>query len=259
MKKFVLVLAMVLGGLAAFVATRPAEFLVVRSRMFAAPPEVVHAYVNDLHRWSEWSPWEKLDPALRSEHAGAPEGPGASYQFAGNEQAGEGRMTITDSRAPDSVTLRLELVRPFPATHTLQFDMLHTGLGTEVTWSLSGRNDFLGKARALVFDVDQLFGPRFEQGLAALDAVTAAAHAAAEAEAAAAALAEAAAAPAAGEGAAEPGAAPPAPGAAEQPAPNAGAQPAPNAGEQPAPAAPAPAAEPAAESVPASPAPPGAR
>jgi hypothetical protein len=203
LKNLVLVLAVVVGGLVAFVATRPSEFLVVRSRTFAAPPEVVHAYVNDLHRWTEWSPWEKLDPALMREYSGAPAGPGASYRFVGNEQVGEGRMTITDSRAPDSVTLRLEFVKPFVATNTVQFDILATGLGTEVTWSMTGRNDFVAKAVGLVVNVDKRVGTEFEKGLAELDAVTAAA---ATAAAAAAVSAEAAA-------AAAPAPATPAPGA----------------------------------------------
>ena len=175
LKNLALVLVLVLAALAAFIATRPSEFLILRSRTLAAPPEAVFAYVNDLHKWVEWSPWEKRDPGMKREYSGAPEGAGASYQWAGNDEVGEGRMTITDSHAPDSVTLRLEFLKPYPATNTAQFDILPGGLGTDVTWSMTGHNSYMAKAFSLFMNMDKLVGGDFEKGLAALDTVTAAA------------------------------------------------------------------------------------
>ena len=35
-----------------------------------APPEQVFALINDFHRWGEWSPWEKLDPAMNRTFGG---------------------------------------------------------------------------------------------------------------------------------------------------------------------------------------------
>jgi uncharacterized protein YndB with AHSA1/START domain len=174
-KNLIIFLALVLGGLAAYIATRPSESLIVRSRTFAAPPEVVFAYVSDFHRWTEWSPWEKLDPALKREYSGADAGEGASYHWIGNEEVGEGRMTITNVEAPNSVTIRLEFKRPFQAVNTAQFDIVAGGLGTDVTWSMTGHNGFVAKAFGLVVDTDKLVGQSFEQGLADLDTVTAAA------------------------------------------------------------------------------------
>jgi uncharacterized protein YndB with AHSA1/START domain len=174
-KRLVILLALVLGGLAAYIAMQPSEFLIVRSRTLAAPPEVVFAYVSDFHRWTEWSPWEKRDPALRREYSGAEAGEGAVYHWVGNEEVGAGRMTIMNAEPPHAVTIRLEFLKPFPAVNTAQFDILKGGLGTEVTWSMTGRNGFVSKAFALVMDVDKLVGRDFEQGLADLDTVTAAA------------------------------------------------------------------------------------
>jgi hypothetical protein len=174
-KYVALVLVLILAGLAGFIATRPSEFLIARSRTLAAPPEVVHAYVNDFHKWAEWSPWEKIDPGMMREYSGAPAGAGASYHWLGNDEVGEGRMTITESRAPESVIIRLEFLKPFAATNTAEFFILHDGLGTEVTWSMTGHNGFLAKAFGLFLNVDKRVGGDFEKGLADLDAVTAAA------------------------------------------------------------------------------------
>ena len=74
LKKIAVVLVLILVVVAGYVATRPADFRIVRSRKVAAPPEVVHAYVNDFHKWPEWSPWEKLDPAMKRDYSGAPAG-----------------------------------------------------------------------------------------------------------------------------------------------------------------------------------------
>jgi Polyketide cyclase / dehydrase and lipid transport len=170
-----LALLVVVVALLAFVATRPAEFRLVRSRTLAAAPELVHTFVNDFHKWPAWSPWEKLDPTMKREISGAPSGTGAIYYWSGNNKAGEGRMTITDSRAPKSVTIRLEFIKPWTATNTTQFDFAPRGSGTEVTWAMSGRNNFMAKAFSLFMNMEKMVGPDFEKGLAGLDAATAAA------------------------------------------------------------------------------------
>src|SRR5262245_33525573 len=107
-KKIAVVVVLILAGLVGYIATRPSEFRLTRSRTVAAPPEVVHAFVNDFRKWSEWSPWEKLDPALKREYSGPPAGTGSTYHWVGNDQVGEGRMTITESRPSQNVTIRLE-------------------------------------------------------------------------------------------------------------------------------------------------------
>jgi hypothetical protein len=173
-KKIVLALVLLLGLFAAYVATRPAELRVARSRTMKAPPDVVHAHLSDFHRWSEWSPWEKLDPTMKREVSGPPSGPGAQYFWSGNDQVGEGRMTITDSKPPESVTIRLEFVKPWAATNTTVFDLAPSGAGTNVTWSMTGHNNFMAKAVGVFMDMDALIGADFEKGLANLDAATAA-------------------------------------------------------------------------------------
>ena len=104
LRKIFVGVAVGLAALAAYIATRPAHFSISRSRTLAAPPDVVHAHVNDFHKWPAWSPWEKRDPAMTREYSGASAGPGASYSWKGNNDVGEGRMTIIDGRPPQSVT-----------------------------------------------------------------------------------------------------------------------------------------------------------
>ena len=73
-----------LGALAVFsvvVATRPSHFHVERSAAVPAPPAAVFPLIDDFHRWPEWSPWEKMDPALQRSYSGPASGLGAGYAW----------------------------------------------------------------------------------------------------------------------------------------------------------------------------------
>ncbi len=175
LKKIGIAVLVVLAALAVVITTRPGEFKIARSRNMAASPDVVYTYVSDFHKWQEWSPWEKLDPSMKKEFSGAASGTGAVYAWIGNDKVGEGRMTITESRPPESVTIRLEFLKPWTATNTTQFDFAPSGGGTKVTWSMSGHNNFVSKAFSLFMDMEKMIGPDFERGLESLDKATAAA------------------------------------------------------------------------------------
>jgi hypothetical protein len=175
---FLKTLAVVLVAVIAllgFIATRPSDFRVTRTRTVAAAPEVVYGYVNDFRKWTEWSPWEKRDPALKREYSGSPAGPGASYHWVGNNQVGEGRMTIMESRPAQSIDIRLEFIKPWSGTNAAHFDFAPSGTGTSVTWTMSGEKNFMAKAFGLLVDVDRMVGTDFDRGLENLDAVSGAA------------------------------------------------------------------------------------
>jgi hypothetical protein len=161
----VLVVAVVVG-----VGSRPDHFRIERSARVDAPSDVVFALINDLHEWTKWSPWEKLDPAMKKTYEGPKAGRGASYAWKGNSKAGEGRMTITESRPNEAVALDLVFLKPFPATNVTTFVLAPSEAGTNVTWSMEGRNRFMGKAMALFIDMDKLIGKDFERGLAGMNA-----------------------------------------------------------------------------------------
>ena len=93
------------------VATRPADFRVSRSLTTAAPPAAIFPHVNELKKWEPWSPWMKLDPNARSTFEGPESGKGAAMSWAGNNQVGEGKMTITESKPSELIRFTLRFVR----------------------------------------------------------------------------------------------------------------------------------------------------
>jgi hypothetical protein len=165
------VLVVVFIAFAAVVALQPADFRIVRAATISAPPEVVFAQVNDFHKWQAWSPWAKLDPAAKNTFEGPSAGTGAIFSWAGNDKVGEGRMTLTESHPNDLIRIKLEFVKPFEATNTTEFTFKPEGNQTEVTWSMSGRNNFIGKAFCLLMNMDKTVGGDFEKGLADMKAI----------------------------------------------------------------------------------------
>jgi hypothetical protein len=69
---------------------------VQRTASIKAPPEKIYPLISDFHSWSSWSPYEKMDPAMKKTHSGAPAGKGVVYELEGNKNVGKGRMEITD-------------------------------------------------------------------------------------------------------------------------------------------------------------------
>jgi len=155
----------------AVVAFQPSEFRVTRTATIAAPAPAVFAQVNDFHNWPAWNPWGKIDPKMTHRYEGAPSGVGAIYSWAGNHEVGEGRMTLTDSRPSDLIRIKLEFMKPFAATSVAEFSFKPQGDQTAVTWSMTGKNNFMAKAIHLVMNMDKMIGGQFEKGLADMKSI----------------------------------------------------------------------------------------
>jgi uncharacterized protein YndB with AHSA1/START domain len=168
-------LAVVVAGLAVVIALQPSDFRVSRTATIAAPAPVVFAQVNDFHNWTAWSPWAKLDPAMKQTYEGAPAGAGAIYTWVGNREVGEGRMTIVESRPGDLIRVKLDFVKPLAGTSVAEFTFRPEGDRTAVTWTMTGEKSFVAKAIHLVLSMDRMIGDQFEKGLAAMKTVAEAA------------------------------------------------------------------------------------
>ena len=167
--KILIGVAVVIALLAIFIATRPAEFVVSRSATMATTPAAVFTQLNDFHKWEAWSPWAKMDPNVKSTFEGPTSGEGAKFAWDGNSDVGAGNMTITESVPNDHVRIRLEFVRPFAGVNDTLFTIKPVGDKTNVTWNMSGRNNFITKAISLFMDCDKMVGPQFEKGLASME------------------------------------------------------------------------------------------
>jgi hypothetical protein len=155
-----------------YVAMQPTEGHVVRSATIAAPPAAVFPHVNELKKWDAWSPWAKLDPNAKVSFAGPVAGAGAKFSWSGNDEIGEGTMTIVDSKPDELVNIRTDFTKPFAGTSVTDFTFKPEGGSTVVTWDMkTDQSSFLMRAMCVIFNGNKMIGDQFEKGLSSLKTV----------------------------------------------------------------------------------------
>jgi len=171
LRKLLLGVVVLIAAVLLLATRQPDTFSVERRLVMNAPPERVFAQINDFHAWDAWSPWAKLDPAMQATYSGAAQGVGAVYEWRGNSDVGEGRMTIKSATAPSEVMIALDFLTPFESHNVTTFMLTPTGSGTEVIWSMKGNAEYATKLMTMFASMDKMVGPDFSTGLEQLKAV----------------------------------------------------------------------------------------
>jgi hypothetical protein len=169
-KKIAFGLAAVIVIILGLAAMQPDSYSVTRSASIKAPPDQLIAMIADFNRWRDWSPWEKLDPAMHRTISTPASGPGATYAWTGNKDVGKGRMDIA-SVTPNQVVINLEFIEPFASRNMTAFTVTPAGDGSKVVWTMSGPMAFPSKIMAVFVSMDRMIGKDFERGLAQMKAL----------------------------------------------------------------------------------------
>jgi hypothetical protein len=158
----------------ACVVAQPDEYVVERTVTIKAPVSKIFAQVNNFHNWVNWSPWEKLDPAMKTTFADQELGQGAVCRWVGNDKAGEGSMIITESEKNIHITVRLDFVKPAAMSVQSVFYFTPQDKDTLIRWRMTGKKNFFEKAVQLLNPgkMDKIFGNDLQNGLAGLKAAT---------------------------------------------------------------------------------------
>jgi hypothetical protein len=166
LKKILIALLALIAIFVIVVALQPSEFHVERTATMAAPAATVFDQVNDFHKWDAWSPWAKLDPNAKIAFEGPPSGAGTIMTWAGNNQVGEGKMTLAESKPNELVKINVDIVKPMAGSSTTEFAFKPDADKTAVTWRMSGHQNFLAKAMCLVMNGKKMMGEIMDKGLA---------------------------------------------------------------------------------------------
>lgn len=165
-------LAIVLALVVVFLAggmLLPDHVEVERSIDVDRPPAQVHALVNDLSRFNEWSPWAARDPQASYRFEGPAAGIGARMHWQGNAEVGVGSLSILESEAPGSV-LTAVAFEGFDEPALARFDIAARDGGSTVSWRF--RSDLRGPTmRWLGLFIGRGVGADYERGLASLKAL----------------------------------------------------------------------------------------
>lgn len=171
LKYILLIVALALIAVLIAAAFRPDTFRVERAIQINAPADRIYPLIDDFHRWTAWSPWEKRDPALKRDYSGAASGKGAVYAWEGNKDVGQGRMEILEAVPPSRIVIKLDFLKPFEAHNTAEFTLQPVAGGTELRWAMQGPQPYLFKLMNLLFNMDKMVGKDFEAGLASIKAI----------------------------------------------------------------------------------------
>lgn len=160
-----------IAAILVYASTRPDSFRVERSTAMNAPAEKIFPHIDGLKRWTEWSPYEGRDPAMKRAYSGAESGKGAVYEWDGNDNVGKGRMEIVDSTPPHRVVIKLDFLKPFEGHNMAELTVEPKGGQTIVTWAMYGPSTFMTKLIGTFMDMDDMIGRDFAAGLAKLKTV----------------------------------------------------------------------------------------
>lgn len=154
-----------------YASTRPDSFRVERQTTIKAPPDKVFANLQDFKLWANWSPREKLDPAMVRTFSATTSGKGADYTWA-SDKAGAGRMEFLEVTPSSQLKIKLDFTQPFEAHNTVDFSLVPKGDSTQVTWAMYGPSNLMVKVIHIFMSMDGIVGKDFVKGLADLKAVS---------------------------------------------------------------------------------------
>ncbi len=115
----------------------PKKLIVEVSTKIESPSNVSFNLVNDLEKWSLWSPVHSLDPESIHEYTDNSEGVGAKWSWKGNENIGVGSQTIINSHSPDSIKMSLEFKGTKGEAFTF-WTFEENKNKTKVSWKIEG-------------------------------------------------------------------------------------------------------------------------
>jgi polyketide cyclase/dehydrase/lipid transport protein len=164
-----IVIAVVVAIILLYAATKPNSFRVSRTTNIHASAAHIFPLVNNLADHSRWSPFAR-DPKVNNKVSNPPDGEGARVDFDGSCA---GWLVITDSAPPSRIEMRLVMTKPMKADNQVEFGFVSYGRdSTDVTWTMSGPQPYLGKLMSVFINCDKMVGKQFEQGLADLKKIS---------------------------------------------------------------------------------------
>ncbi len=131
-------------------------------------PGAVFEVLDGFEHFPEWSPWLRNRPDMEYTRSGPDRGAGARLEWSdGVGDAGDGRLTILDSREAEQIDMELELQERYRSDS--RFELEPVAGGTRVTWAMSmefGTFDLVGRYLGLM--LPGLIGRDYQLGLEAL-------------------------------------------------------------------------------------------
>lgn len=163
MMRLVLGLLVLIGIMAGVAFGLPAHVTVTRSKSISAPESIVFPYLNNLHEFSEWSPWQLRDPQLKVTYGGPQLGKGAEVKWTSEKPSvGTGSMQILESEPNHSIDLAVDFNG---LEGTGSYYVVPDGSGSKVTWNFVYESGSSPLKRWKALMLDGFVGAEYSAGL----------------------------------------------------------------------------------------------
>ena len=122
-------------------------------------------YIALLKNMEEWHFWKTYDENIIYMSSGPVSGEGATLNWSGNDQVGNGFLKIIKADAPRYLELQLKYTEPWDAEATNYFEIVPADEGSKITWGYKAKNSFISRMSMLFMNMDELLGADYEIGL----------------------------------------------------------------------------------------------
>ncbi len=170
MKVFKLILGIffvVLLLIAFWWATLEDNYYIERQLVIQATPAQIMTSTKSFKNWINWSPWQQADPEAKFTYEGEDGTVGSSMRWDSKaDTVGVGTMTMDQIYGDDSIRYTIIFEHPWQMVSDGGFNCTVTDSGTLLTWY--DKADLPFEMRPVGKMIDDMIGPKFEMGLAAI-------------------------------------------------------------------------------------------
>ena len=174
MKKFLrfigVLLLVIIIGVVVLGLVAPKDFSVERTVAINAPREVVASQMLQYKNFHNWSPWQELDPAMKTEITGPELTAGTRYSWQGNDDVGSGEMVIKEAK-PNEVQYAMHFKEPFESKADGYWRVEDAGNGqSKAVWGFTSHASFPWNGLMMVMGMTKVLSKDFDKGLNKLKA-----------------------------------------------------------------------------------------
>ncbi len=171
-KKILVISVFILVCFSLYVASQPSEFVISRSIEINASTAKIFPYINNSQKTNEWMPWKESDPKAVMNYSGPAEGVGSKASWDSSGSMGTGEALVVESIENKSVKTQLNYTKPMNMSQLAEISMTEAPNGAVmVTWSVTGKNSFLGRAVCILVNMQVKVEKEFDKGLNKLKSI----------------------------------------------------------------------------------------
>lgn len=165
---FLKVALIIVGGIVAllsYVSFQSPDYQVAREVMIKASPEAIFTHLTSSQKTNDWMPWSEMDPDVKMSYFGPSDGIGSGASWESPGQMGHGKAEVVEVIANQSVKTKITYTKPMEMEQMSEFSVVAGAEGTLMKWSVSGKNNFIGRVFSVFCNMDKMVGAQFEKGL----------------------------------------------------------------------------------------------